>query len=248
MSKGNKMTCQGSAERPGFFRAALYAGPIFLSCFMVGLLCIMISLFRPKSRANYWIIRTWARLVIWICGIRIDVRGAENIPSEGSFLVMSTHKSHLDIPVLIREIPRQFRIVAKKSLFKIPVFGWAMTIAGYINVDRDDRQQAFASLDKAADEVREGMPLLIFPEGTRSPDGSLGPFKKGGFVLGTKAKMPLIPVLVDGTYDILPKTTWRISPGRVRVVFGAPIDTNAYSLENKEELMERVRQAMSGMK
>lgn len=207
----------------------------------------MISLFQPQSRLNYWFVRRWARALLWTCGISVETCGTDNIPSDGSFIIMSTHKSHFDIPVLISEVPRQFRIVAKKVLFKIPIFGWAMRAAGYVSVDRSDRTQAFASLDAAAERVRAGMPLLIFPEGTRSPDGSLGPFKKGGFVLATKAKTLLVPVVVDGTYEILPKTTWRTIPGRVRVTFGTPIDAGAYSIDDKEKLMEDVRRAMSNM-
>jgi len=242
------MTCPDSAERTGFLQASLYVVLICLYTLVVAISCMAISLFQPESRLNYWFIRTWARLSLWTCGVEIEVYGRKNIPRDGAFLIMSTHKSHFDILVLIKEIPRQFRIVAKESLFKIPVFGWAMTVAGYVKVDRADRKQAFASLDKAADNVRAGMPLLIFPEGTRSQDGSLGPFKKGGFVLAIKAGAPLVPVVVDGTYAILPKSTWRIKPGRVKATFGEPIDATAYSVENKEELIEDVRRAMSGMK
>jgi 1-acyl-sn-glycerol-3-phosphate acyltransferase len=144
----------------------------------------------------------------------------------------------------MKEIPRQFRIVAKSSLFKIPIFGWIMSVAGYVNVDRENQRQAFASLDEAADHVRAGMPMLIFPEGTRSNDGSLGAFKKGGFVLATRAHVPIIPVAIEGTFHILPKTTWRIRPGPVKVTFGKPIDTTAYSYETKESLMEEVRRAI----
>jgi 1-acyl-sn-glycerol-3-phosphate acyltransferase len=242
------MATSDSSEHRGLLRASVYFVLVILYTFLTGAVCMILSLFQPNSRLNYWFIRTWARMLTWICSIKTEVHGIENIPTEGVFLVMSTHNSHFDIPVLIKEIPRQFRIVAKKDLFKIPVFGWAMTVAGYISVDRTDRKQAFASLDKAAEGVRAGMPLLIFPEGTRSPDGTLGPFKKGGFVLATKAKVPLIPVVVDGTYDVLPKNTLRIKPGRVKVTFGEPIETASYAPENKEELMERVRRAMVKMK
>jgi 1-acyl-sn-glycerol-3-phosphate acyltransferase len=148
----------------------------------------------------------------------------------------------------MKEVPCQFRIVAKKSLFKIPIFGWIMSVAGYVSVDRGDKAQAFASLDRAAETVKGGMPLLIFPEGTRSPDGALGPFKKGGFVLATKAKAPIIPVVIDGTFHVLPKSTWRICPGRVTVTFGRRIDTSAYSYETKEDLMEAVRRSMLEMR
>jgi 1-acyl-sn-glycerol-3-phosphate acyltransferase len=113
-----------------------------------------------------------------------------------------------------------------------------------VNVNRGSQRQAFASLDKAADRVRMGMPLLIFPEGTRSSDGSLGAFKKGGFVLATRAQVPIIPVAIEGTFRVLPKTTWRICPGPVRVTFGQAIDTTAHSYETKELLMEEVRRAI----
>lgn len=235
-----------NARQVGFFVAGFRAALIYLYTFVLGVPCLVIAFFQPQGAASYWFIRTWARLLLWTCGVKTDVRGKENISADGPFLLMSTHNSHFDIPVLIKEIPRQFRIVGKKSLFRIPIFGWILSVAGYVSVDREDRKQAFASIDKAAENVKSGMPFLIFPEGTRSPDGSLGPFKKGGFVLATKADVPIIPIVVDGTFHVLPKTTWRIRPGRVKIVVGKPIETLTYSYENKEELMEKVRAAMSG--
>lgn len=242
------MNCSDTHERTGLVRAAAYVALIFLCTFILGIPCLIVTLFRPRGEANYWFIRTWARLLLWTCGVDVEVHGRENLPSDGSFILMSTHNSHFDIPVLMKEVPRQFRIVAKKSLFKIPIFGWIMSLAGYVNVDRENKQQAFASLDKASETVKQGMPLLIFPEGTRSLDGSLGPFKKGGFVLATKARVPIIPVVIDGTYHVLPKSTWRICPGPVRMTVGKPIDTSTYSYETKETLMEGVRVAMCGMR
>jgi 1-acyl-sn-glycerol-3-phosphate acyltransferase len=239
------MTEPGRSKRTGFFQASLYIGLISLYTFMLGVPCLIFSLFQPHGEANYWFIRTWARLLLWSCDVKTQVIGREQIPSDRPFVIMSTHNSHLDIPVLMQEVPRQFRIVAKQSLFRIPVFGWTMSVAGYVSVDRSNKQQAFASLDKAAELVKGGMPLLIFPEGTRSADGSLGPFKKGGFVLAIKAGAPVLPVVIEGTHHVLPKWTWRICPGHVRVRFGRPIDTSSHSLEAKEALMEEVRQAMS---
>ncbi|MBI5117339.1 1-acyl-sn-glycerol-3-phosphate acyltransferase [Candidatus Poribacteria bacterium] len=241
------MAGRENKKRTGFFRASFYVALIFLYTFALGVPCLIVTLFQPRGEVSYWFIRTWARLLLWTCRVRIEVRGLENVPREGTFIIMSTHNSHFDIPVLVKEIPRQFRIVAKKVLFKIPVFGWIMSAAGYVSVDRGDQKQAFASLDRAAERVRSGMPLLIFPEGTRSVDGSLGAFKKGGFVLATKARVPIVPVVIEGTYHVLPKTTWRICPGAVKATFAEPIDTSAYSYETKEQLMERVRAAMQSV-
>jgi 1-acyl-sn-glycerol-3-phosphate acyltransferase len=240
------MNTPESAKRSNLLLASLYFFLIVLYTAILGIPCLIVTIFQPKGRANYWFIRIWARLLLWTCGVRIEANGQENLPSEGPFILMSTHKSHFDIPVLLKEVPRQFRIVAKRVLFKIPIFGWIMSAAGYVSVDRGDKTQAFASLDKAAESVIAGMPLLIFPEGTRSPDGLLGTFKKGGFVLATKAQVPVVPVIVDGTFHVLPKTTWRICSGPVKVTFCPPIDSSAYSYENKEALMERVHQVMSG--
>jgi 1-acyl-sn-glycerol-3-phosphate acyltransferase len=237
-----------SAARSGILRASLY---FFLICFyttVLGIPCLLIALFSPRSELSYWFILFWARLLLRTCGVRVTVSGQENLPRSGSFILMSTHNSHFDIPVLIREVPKQFRIVAKKSLFKIPIFGWIMSAAGYVSVDRDNRSQAFSSLDKAAEMVREGMPLLIFPEGTRSPDGRLGEFKKGGFMLALKAGAPIIPVVIDGTYHVLPKSTWHVNPGPVKVVFGKAIDTTEFSYETRALLMETVRRAMLEIK
>ncbi|RJP25084.1 MAG: 1-acyl-sn-glycerol-3-phosphate acyltransferase [Candidatus Abyssobacteria bacterium SURF_5] len=234
--------------RTGIAQAAMYVFLIGLYTTILGIPCLLFALINPKGNASYWFIATWARLLLWTCGVKVDTRGGENIPPGGSFIIMSTHNSHFDIPVLIKEVRQQFRIVAKKSLFKIPIFGWIMSAAGYVSIDRGDRAQAFSSLDRAAEMVRAGMPLLIFPEGTRSPDGSLGSYKKGGFVLAVKAGVSVIPVVIEGTYHVLPKTTWRIRPGRVRVIFGEPIDASQYTYESRNELMERVRRAMLEMK
>ncbi len=242
------MAHRENTKRTGIFLASLYAGLIFLYTFVLGVPCLTLALFQPRGEASYWFIRTWARLLLWTCGVRVEVKGRENMPRQGPFIIMSTHNSHFDIPVLMKEIPRQFRIVAKKALFKIPVFGWVMSVAGYVSVDRADQKQAFKSLDKAVESVSSGMPLLIFPEGTRSSDGSLGPFKKGGFVLATKAKVPIVPVVIEGTFHVLPKTTWRICPGPVRATFGKPIDTEVYSYETKDQLMEKVRAAMQALR
>jgi 1-acyl-sn-glycerol-3-phosphate acyltransferase len=241
-------TMAGSgAARSGFIRASLYFLLICLYTFILGIPCLLLTLINPRGNASYWFIPTWARLLLWTCGVRLTVSGEEHIPA-GPFIIMSTHNSHFDIPVLVKVIPRQFRIVAKKSLFKIPIFGWIMSIAGYVRVDRDNQSQAFNSLNSAAEMVRGGMPLLIFPEGTRSADGSLGSFKKGGFVLSLKAGVPIVPVVIDGTFHVLPKTTWHISPGPVRVVFGKPIPTADFTYETREELMETVRRAMLELK
>jgi 1-acyl-sn-glycerol-3-phosphate acyltransferase len=231
-------------KRVNHFMGAVYFALVGLITLVFGSPCIIIAFFQPHGDLAYWFIRKWATAILWTCGVTVEIEGLENVPAEGSFVVMSTHCSHFDIPSLIYAVPRQFRIVAKKELFRIPVLGWVMAAAGYVKVDRSNKEQAFASLDRAVEKVVRGMPLLIFPEGTRSHDGSLQAFKKGGFVLANKAKLPVIPIIVQGTFDVLPKSTLRVRPGPVKVTFCSPIEASSYGSDGKEELMQQVRQSI----
>ena len=146
---------------------------------------------------------------------------------------------------LLMTVPRPFRVVAKRHLFRIPVFGWCLTMAGMIPIDREKRASAFQSLERAADRIRGGEPVLFFPEGTRSRDGHLLPFKKGAFVIALKAGAPIVPVSVTGSLAVLPKGSIRIRPGHITVRYGAEIPVAQETLETKERLIERVRGAVA---
>jgi 1-acyl-sn-glycerol-3-phosphate acyltransferase len=157
---------------------------------------------------------------------------------------MCNHQSNYDIPVLLGELPVQFRWLAKAELFKVPIFGRGMRGAGYISIDRFDRSSAFQSLDKAAATIKQGTSVMIFPEGTRSVDGKLLPFKKGGFVLAVDAGVPIVPLVISGTHDIMPKGRLLVRRQSVHVQIQPPIETSAYTRDNKDDLMARVRQSM----
>jgi 1-acyl-sn-glycerol-3-phosphate acyltransferase len=145
---------------------------------------------------------------------------------------------------MLGHLPVQFRWLAKMELFKIPIFGRAMRKAGYISIDRYDRESAFKSLDVAAKKIKSGISVLIFPEGTRSRDGKIRPFKKGGFVLAIDSGVPIVPVVIKGTFAIMNKGKFRVNPGHVSMIVHKPIDTAAYTRETKEGLMESVRRVM----
>ncbi|MGH9750191.1 MAG: lysophospholipid acyltransferase family protein [Candidatus Polarisedimenticolia bacterium] len=159
----------------------------------------------------------------------------------GPCVYIANHQSQLDIPALIRALPASTRFIAKKELLYVPIFGWALWLAGFVFVDRRDRDKAIRSLEMAARKVRTGTPILVFAEGTRSPDGRLLPFKKGGFVLAMQAGVPIVPVTVRGGTEILPKGSLRIRPGRIEVSIGDPIDTTRYSFETRDALIADVR-------
>jgi len=157
---------------------------------------------------------------------------------------MANHQSNFDIPALMGYLPIRFVWTAKKELFRIPVFGLAMKRAGYICVDRQNHARAMDSMDLAARQILEGTSVMIFPEGTRSKDGTLAPFKKGGIMLALKAGVPIIPIGIWGSRDIMPKGSWRMVPGTIRMEIGPPIDPNRYGMEQRSELLVSVRKAV----
>jgi 1-acyl-sn-glycerol-3-phosphate acyltransferase len=181
----------------------------------------------------------WSRAIVERADLRLHVTGADGVDWRRSYVIMSNHQSHLDIPVLYRVLPPSVRMVAKSELFKIPIFGTAMRGAGFVEIDRGDRRKAIASLEAAAERVRAGTSVWIAPEGTRSADGQIGPLKKGGFMLARQAQVPIMPVAVNGTRRALAAGKASIRLGQdVQVHVGEPIPTADTSVE---DLMRQVR-------
>ncbi len=184
---------------------------------------------------------SWSRAIVRFAKITIDVQGLEHAPLEESFVVMSNHQSHYDIPVLFQALrPRRLRMVAKSELFRLPIWTGAMRAAGFVEVNRQNRISAMRSLDRARDAIVSGTSIWIAPEGTRSPDGELGSFKKGGFHLAAGAGARILPVSVEGTRRILPAKGTRVHNGEhVRVVVHEPIRTSEDA--DQKQIMALVR-------
>jgi 1-acyl-sn-glycerol-3-phosphate acyltransferase len=183
-----------------------------------------------------------ARMGVRIAGVRIEVRGMENLDPAQSYIVMSNHVSNLDPPILIPVLPGRTSVLVKKELFRIPLLGRAMRMANIVAVDRSDREAAIASIHAAADVLRrEHIHMTVFPEGTRSLDGKLLPFKKGPFHLALETGLPIVPVTIAGTRQMMPKGALRIRPGTATVTFHAPI---ASQQVDREILMEAVRRSI----
>jgi 1-acyl-sn-glycerol-3-phosphate acyltransferase len=161
---------------------------------------------------------------------------------------MSNHESWLDIPALLATIPVQVRFLAKKSLFSWPFFGWAIASMGFIPVDRENRRTAIRSFEDAAARIRAGRSVLIFPEETRSVDGNLLPFQRGGFLIALKAGIPIVPVGLDGPRRCLPKHSYLLRPGVITVRFGDPIPTVGHGVTDKGQLMDEVRRAVEELR
>ncbi len=225
-------------------RRVLLAAVLGMSTLVFGTAAILGCLLLPNGNALVWCARPWARSLLLASGVSVRVAGREKVPRGRAVLYLTNHLSHFDVLALVRALPGQYRMVAKKELFAIPVFGWAIWLAGFIRIDRSDRQKAFESLDRAALKLRRGTSVLVFAEGTRSPDGTLQPLKKGAFVLALRSGCPIVPVSISGSRWVLPRGTLRARRGAIDVVIGDPIDASLYGDETRDQLMARVRDAI----
>ena len=204
-------------------------------------LAIIVSFFTRTGNPVHNVARIWGQTILLISRVHVRVIGLSNIQPDKSYIYMANHQSNFDIPVLLGYLPVQFRWLAKAELFRIPVFGRAMLGAGYVKIDRFNQKSAFESISTAARRLKDGVSVMIFPEGTRSRDGSIRKFKKGGFFMAIESGVPIIPVILRGTWPIMAKSSLRINRGDVEMEIAEPIDTTGYSMETKQELMEAVR-------
>jgi 1-acyl-sn-glycerol-3-phosphate acyltransferase len=185
---------------------------------------VIMSFFSRTGDILHLNARYWARFSLWCSHCQVEVRGAENIP-DGPAVYMPNHVSHFDVFAILGYLNVQFRWTVKKELFRIPLLGIAMKRAGYILIDRGNHEKAMQSLKVAADRIRNGTSIVIFPEGTRSCDGTLRyPFKKGGFHLAIQSGVPIVPITVSGTREILPKGGVRVRPGKITMTIMKPIN------------------------
>lgn len=211
---------------------------------VLGLTVIILSYFVKSGNPLHRIARLWGRSILVVSRIKVTVEGLSGIDLQRPYIYMPNHQSNFDIPVLLGHLAVQFRWLAKMELFKVPIFGHAMRKAGYISIDRNNRESAFESLETAAEKIKNGVSVLIFPEGTRSRDGKLQPFKKGGFIMAIDSGVPIVPVIISGARAIMTKGKFRVNPGQIRMSIQQPIDTTVYSRDTKEALMKHVRRVM----
>jgi 1-acyl-sn-glycerol-3-phosphate acyltransferase len=182
--------------------------------------------------------RMWSTSALWLAGVRVEVVAPRGLPA-GPAIYASNHESALDVWALLRSIPRNVRFIAKQELFRIPVFGWYLRMARFVSVDRRNHARAVASLKKAAEIVRSGISLIVFPEGTRSGDGRIQPFKKGPFVVAMEADVPVVPIAIAGAAELNPKGKLVIRPGTIRIGVGEPVMPHDFA--DKAALLREVR-------
>lgn len=220
---------------------------VFFSTGFRAMVAIAVGLFAKYTdfayNHSFW---PWARSIVRAAGIRITAAGLENIDSGKSYVIVSNHQSHFDIPVLVATLPLKLTIIAKKELFKIPLFSQGMRAFGILEIDRSNRNRAIETLNLAAEIIRkEKISVLAFPEGTRSLDGKLQRFKKGAFALAADHQIPILPVSVSGTFPVLPKGKLMVRPGEVTVTIHPPVDAGRFGSDHRAELMDQVHQTIA---
>jgi len=210
-----------------------------------GILTLILRPFDKRGTMFHTIGRTWARVILWICGIRVQVEGLDKIERGINYIYVSNHASLFDIPAVMAGLPDQIRIVYKQELEKIPIFGWVMKYGPYITIDREKRFSAMRSLELAAERIKHGASVLLFAEGTRSEDGKLQPFKRGAFSLAAKTDKPIVPLTINGSFERRPKGKFLINPGTIELVVDEPVPTNEGEGKQFEvSLMNRVAEAI----
>jgi 1-acyl-sn-glycerol-3-phosphate acyltransferase len=208
----------------------------------------LFSLFEKSGRVQHSIARFWAQSLVKAAGCSVTIHGRENLFKHPVAVYASNHTSYMDTPVIFASLPFQFRILAKKELWPIAFIGWYLDRSGQIPIDTQNPRASLASLAGGVKALRSGMPLFVFPEGGRTPDGELQPFLSGAAFLAIRAQVPLVPIALSGVFDLLPMHTRHLFPGPLTLHVGEPIDTTGMSVRQTEELTERLRTAIDALR
>lgn len=219
---------------------------IFTILFSV--VALFASFMDPNGNSAHQVARIWGKTLLLLSGVKVKLIGELNsIEPQKPYIFMANHQSAFDIFVLLAGLPVPFRWLAKEELFKIPIFGPSMRRAGYIPINRANPRDAIKSINKAAQRIREGISVVVFPEGTRSEDGRLLPFKNGGFVIAIKSMARIVPTALIGTFEVKPRGSFWVHPRTVYISLGTPIETRGYKIRDKDELKNKVFSALSAL-
>lgn len=218
---------------------------IALATAMFGCVSLLCSLWDRSGRKQHLVARAWARVLLQISLSPVRVVGLEKLQGLRAAVYACNHLSYMDTPVLFAKLPFQFRILAKQSLWKVPFIGWHLHRSGQVPVDQSSRRSSIVSLSRGVAALNAGVPLLIFPEGGRSKEGVLQEFLSGGAYMAIKAQVPLVPLTLIGTYELLPIHVYHLAPRPLLLVVGDPIPTSGLAVRDAEELTDRVREAIT---
>ena len=235
------MSQNHSFELPAFLRAFLLILSAAACTAILGPPALVSCLLDRSGRWPSFFQGLWVGWLLKSNGVHLRLEGAENLKKDQSYILVSNHTSLLDIPGMIAAAPFPVRFMAKKSLLWFPIFGWVLYAAGHILIDRERATSGLKSLKEASSLLKKGISIIVFPEGTRSPDGEVKGFKRGAFLLAQHSGFPVVPVSISGTDEMLPRHGWCFWPGTIQVHVGAPIFTRDLSHQESRDLMRRVR-------
>ena len=226
----------------------LWAGFVAVAATIpLALTTLIVAMVHSNASAITPIIRLWARLLVRGAGIDLRTEHIEAIDRNQRYIIIANHYSYFDIPCIFAAIPQPIRFMAKISLFKIPIFGWAIGRAGFIPIDRKNRRTAVKSFELAVERIRKGNTVVVFPEEGRSRERAMRPFQRGGFLLALRSQLPILPVAIDGTYDVFSAHAKLLKPGVVTIRVGTPIPTEGLTVREKERLLNESRAQISEM-
>jgi 1-acyl-sn-glycerol-3-phosphate acyltransferase len=218
----------------------------FLIAIFLGIPLIIYSYLTKKVNSLFWLGNFAISIGQKISGVEVEVEGLDKINPKKSYVYMANHQSLVDGPLLFKIIPQNLRVLLKKEVFRLPLVGTGMKLTEFIPIDRGDKAGARKSIELAIEKIKEkNYSFLIFPEGTRSFDGNLLPFKRGGFVLALKSGIPIVPITIIGSREVLPKKKFFIKKGKIKVIFHSPISTKGLKYEDRFMLSEKVRKIIS---
>lgn len=215
---------------------------------LFGLPAIPAAFLPPRGDWFLFFARGWARTILRFCGISVLVLHRERLQGGRSFVIAANHESFADILVLLARLPIQVRFLAKRGVFRVPILGWSIAAAGFVPVDRGNRVRSLATVEAALARLEKGRSLVVFPEETRTRTGELLPFKKGAALLALRSGLPVLPVAIAGTRRILPPGGWRMTPGRVVLSIGEPIEVVGRSVKERGAVTEIVQKAVAALR
>ena len=218
---------------------------VTLNTIVCGAVSMVLAVLFRSGRPSHCVASLWSWLILKTCMIRVEVEGAENLEPGQTYVLTSNHQSLFDTPILLAYLPVSFRFLYKKSLDRIPFLGWHLFLSGHIGVERKKLTKARESLDYAANKIRGGTSVVVFPEGTRSYDGVMRPFKKGMFRLALKAATPVVPMTIVGSHLVMKRGRVTVYPRTVTLIIDRPVPVEGLGEEDATKLLHTVRAVMS---
>ena len=229
------------------FKAICVAWLGFWASIATVILCVFIipaGLLSRTGNLAFSLSKLWAYTMLAVSFVRTEIKNKDKIQKGTSYIIISNHQSHYDIITLVTTLGIQFRWIIKKEILKLPIFGYGLYASRNIFIDRSNTTSAIESINSGFDRLPKSVSVMVFAEGTRSPDGQIHEFKKGGFVAAVQRKIPILPVTVNGSRRVMPKGKFTLKPGKIQVVIGDPIDTSGYTTDTVPELIDKTRQVV----